>query len=51
MAVSFVVIGLLLLGAHLLMVLEVSDDFTQCVNDAAVRFLHAACNINWGNLA
>lgn len=52
MAFSCVVIGLLLVGAHLLMVLEVSDDFTQGdVNDAAVRFLHAACNINWGNLA
>lgn len=51
MALSSVVIGLLLVRAHLLMVLEVSDDFTQRVNDAAMRFLHAACNINWGNIA
>lgn len=35
MALSSVVIGLLLVGAHLLMVLELSDDSTQHVNEAA----------------
>lgn len=35
MALSSVVIGLLLVGAHLLMMLVVSDDFTQHVNEAA----------------
>lgn len=34
-ALSSVVIGLLLVGAHLLMALEVSDDFIQHVNEAA----------------
>lgn len=46
---SSVVIGLLLAGAHLLMVLVVSDDFTQHVNEAAISvrdFPHPVCNIN-----
>lgn len=34
-ALSSVVMGLLLVGAHLLMALEVSDDFIQHVNEAA----------------
>lgn len=35
MALLFVVIGLLLVEGRLLMVLELSDDFTHHVNEAA----------------